>query len=480
MTEMKHKTMQSLLEYAIRNHGPIPALMTDRECISYTQLYQRVMGLAATFQKKGMQHQKIDLIPKLSLNWVIVYCALLTAGATVVLHEPEFPIQSHMQDMFLFAHADELASWDRGDPATVHPAAEEEIATIIYTSGTTGRQKGVMLSQKNLISDVLLAQYKIGRGALSPGDRTIPILPLFHMFGITASILAPIYVGMTLYILDDPKYLIKMLPVVKPRILFVVPMIAKTMASRSALLLKKGVSPGELKEKLFGGVEMIVCGGAKLQPDLIDTYAAFGIQLLNGYGITECSPVVTTSSYNDAVKGSVGKVHDLPNCEVRIIDNTIHVHGDIVMEGYYGREASPFKLIDGQRWFDTKDMGYIDKDGSLYITGRQSNLIILDDGNNISPEEIEILFASFPSVQDVMIYEDKEGSIPVVAASLYPSAELRETQSEAELQGLMEQVVAQVNRQLPSYKQIKKFSVRKTDFQRTSLNKIIRKGVNTQ
>ncbi len=424
MTELKHKTMQALLEYASRNHGSIPALMTDRECVSYTQLYQRVMGLAAAFQKQGMQHQKIDLVPKLSLNWVIVYCALLTAGATVILHEPEFPVRSHMQDIFLFAHADDLASFANEDPALLHPAAEDAIATIIYTSGTTGRQKGVMLSQKNLISDVLLAQYKIGTGALSPGDRTIPILPLFHMFGITASILAPIYVGMTLYLLDDAKYLIKMLPVVRPRILFVVPMIAKTMAGRCALLLKKGGCAKELKETLFGGVEMIVCGGAKLQPDLIDTYAAFGIQLLNGYGITECSPVVTTSSYNDGVKGSVGKVHDLPNCEVRIIDNTVHVHGDIVMEGYYGREASPFKLIDGQRWFDTKDMGYIDKDGSLYITGRQSNLIILDDGNNVSPEEIEILFASLPSVQDVVIYEDRQGSIPVIAASLYPSAEL--------------------------------------------------------
>ncbi|MDY3215225.1 MAG: AMP-binding protein [Ruminococcus sp.] len=217
---------------------------------------------------------------------------------------------------------------------TLVPQDENAVSLIIFTSGTSGRHKGVMLSQRNIISSAMIGVEKVGKGLLYPCDRSIPVLPLFHMFGITASIIAPMSLGMTLYIIDEMKYVIKSLSSIKPKILFAVPMIIKTMLNRALLLEKKGLSPQKIKDEFFGGLTAVVSGGAALHPELIEQYERFGIQLLNGYGITECSPIVTASSYNDFEKGAVGRVNDLCCAEVKIIDGTVHVSGDIVMQGY--------------------------------------------------------------------------------------------------------------------------------------------------
>jgi long-chain acyl-CoA synthetase len=478
MRAIEEKTMQQMLYYAKEHYDADPAIVDSDAAISYAELYDKVMGLAVAYQTEGMKNQKIDLYPLLSTNWIVVYLALIVAGATVVLHEPTLRVDEYMDGIFLSANAEELVAHAHTSLSAWQSSTEDDIATIIFTSGTSGRHKGVMLSQKNLVSDVLLAEYKIGKDAFSRGDRTIPILPMFHMFGITASILAPIFAGVSLHIIEDMKYIAKALPSVRPRLLFVVPMIAKTMYQRALVSVKRGLPLEDVREKIFGGLQMMICGGAALQQELIDGYSQFGIQLLNGYGITECSPIVTTSSYNDFTKGSVGRVSDLPNAEVRIIDNTVHVSGDIVMQGYYGLEKSPFKEIDGKTWFDTEDIGTITADGDLYIIGRESNLIILDDGNNTAPEEIEILFESYHLVQDVMVYEGHSAGRQIIAAAILPNYDLMLNFSEQEIFDQIKSIVHEVNGKLPAYKNIQMFDIRRTDFIRTSLKKIVRTGVN--
>lgn len=470
---MEKKTIEAMLRSSSAKFGNTLAMVCGDKHRDYKELCSEIMGLASAFQKQGLKGRKIDLKAELSAEWIIVFLALNVAGAVVILHEPMLDATEYINDIFMKTDAATLYAYERSSELT-EEAEEDDTAVIIFTSGTSGRHKGCMLSQKNIISDALLGARMIGEGALKEGDRTIPILPVFHMFGITASFIAPFSIGMTVYIINDIKYVIKSLPEIRPRVLFLVPMIVKTVLSRAKMMLKAGMTHEEIREKAFGGLPLIVSGGAALQPDLIDEYDKFGIELLNGYGITECSPIVTTSSYKNNVRGAVGRVNDLKYAEVRIIDGTIHVSGDIVMKGYCGNETSPFKIIDGQKWFDTLDTGNIAEDGSLFVTGRCSNLIILDDGNNISPEEIELYFEKYDLIESVMVYA-KDSTI---CASVYPCQELIKDKSETELYDAVAMIIDEINQSLPTYKRVRLWKIRKEDFQRTSLRKIIRSGVN--
>lgn len=470
---MEKRTIEAMLRASSEKFGNTPAMVCGDKQIDYKELCSEVTGLASAFQKRGMRGRKIDLKAELSAEWIIVFLALNVAGAVVVLHEPMLDATEYIDDIFMKTDAETLYAYERScEPA--EEAEEDDTAVIIFTSGTSGRHKGCMLSQKNIISDALLGAGMIGEGALKEGDRTIPVLPVFHMFGITASFIAPFCIGMTVYVISDMKYVIKSLPEIRPRVLFLVPMIVKTILARAKLMLKSGMTHEEIREKAFGGLPLIVCGGAALQPELIDEYSKFGIELLNGYGITECSPIVTTSSYGNNVRGAVGRVNDLKYAKVRIINGTIHVSGDIVMSGYCGSEPSPFRIIDGQKWFDTLDNGYIGEDGSLFVTGRRSNLIILDDGNNISPEEIELYFEKYDLIGSVMVYA-KDSAI---CASVYPCQELIKDKSETEIHDAVSGIIDEINQNLPTYKRIRSWKIRKEDFHRTSLRKIIRSGVN--
>lgn len=478
MKSDEKRTFYNLLKRKSEQFADINALISGEYKINYSELFKKASELAAVYQKKGFSGKKIDLSPAMSCEWIIVFFALVMSGAIVVLHEPFLNVSEYIDDIYIKSDANELCFNESANGHTLVPQDENAVSLIIFTSGTSGRHKGVMLSQRNIISSAMIGVEKVGKGLLYPSDRSIPVLPLFHMFGITASIIAPMSLGMTLYIIDEMKYVIKSLSSIKPKILFAVPMIIKTMLNRALLLENKGLSPQKIKDEFFGGLTAVVSGGAALHPELIEQYERFGIQLLNGYGITECSPIVTASSYNDFEKGAVGRVNDLCCAEVKIIDGTVHVSGDIVMQGYYNDKSEPFKYIEGKKWFDTLDNGTIDSNGNLFIQGRQSNLIILDDGNNTAPEELEVMFEKYDIIGDIMVYEAHAELGNLIAASIYPNQELVSTMTETEVYAEIEKAVNEVNSRLPIYKRIKAWKIRKNDFLRTSLKKIIRTGVN--
>lgn len=478
---IKNKSMQGLLESIREEYGQGTAIVQKDMKMSYEDLYKKVKSLASAFRCSELMGKYVDLTPKLSLEWICVYLALNVAGITVVLHEPGLNVSEYINEEVLNADASILFEYDKKFSSfseDILDVSEDTISTIIFTSGTSGRKKGVMLTQKNIVSDTILASEKVSEGGLiKAGDRTIAMLPVFHMFGITASIFTSLYMGVAINIFNDVTAAVNAFPIIRPKILYVVPMICKSLLSRAEILRKQGLSFEVIKKEFFGDISVILSGGAPIAKEVAVEYEKYGIKIFNGYGITECSPVVTTSCLNDYNKGTVGNVLHLIGAEVRIIDGQIHVSGDIVMKGYYGNVENPFVEVDGKKWFNTRDKGIITDEGLLIVEGRQSNLIILDDGNNIMPEEIELLFEEFEIIQDTMVYVDESNDRKRLSISVVPTAKAMEI-PEDQLTDMINSIVAKVNSSLPLYKQLRKITVRKKDFLRTSLNKVIRSSVN--
>ena len=253
------------------------------------------------------------------------------------------------------------------------------------------------------------------------------------MFGITATVLAPLYIGLDLCLINDIKNLDQAMSKHEPALMFFVPMIAKGILKKINYISKTKKADKKIITKgIFGNnLKMIICGGASLGTDIIENYKNIGINLLNGYGITECSPVVSCAKAS-APLGSVGKVNMDEYCKVKIEDGIIKVKGSIVMAGY--GDVNIDSQIDSEGWFNTMDTGYIDEENNLFITGRKSNLIVLDDGNNISPEELELLIESVEEVKEAMVYDEKLPNNQIIAAEivledLYRNKEFNEIKS---------------------------------------------------
>ncbi len=359
---------------------------------------------------------------------------------------------------------------------------KDNLATIVYTSGTTGKSKGVMLTHNNLMSDLYAASCSARIDGMS-----ILLLPLHHTFGLVAGLYSVMYYGHPLYINRSLKRVVDDLKKAKPQNTFAVPLIVETLhkgiwstakkqgkdkALRilikvSNALRKVGI---DLRRKLFksvlaafgGNLEVVICGGAPLNPELVKGLDAFGITLMNGYGITECAPIVAVNRNKFNVLGSVG----LPLCcnEVKIADDgEILVKGDNVMLGYYHNEAENEKVfVDG--WFKTGDIGSIDKYGALHITGRIKNLIILGNGENIPAESIEEQIYTIPYVKEVICY----GEDNVIVAEVYLDEEI------ADAKERINDDIQVANQRLPQIRNIGKVVVRDTEFPKTTTKKIKR------
>lgn len=236
----------------------------------------------------------------------------------------------------------------------------------------------------------------------------------------------------------------------------------------SNFLLRFGI---DIRKKLFrsvrsafgGDLEYIICGGAPLQKKYVQAFRSLGIEVLNGYGITECSPVVATNRNFYHRDGSVGQI--LKECKVRIQSGEIQVQGENVMLGYYHDEKTTAEAFE-DGWFRTGDLGYVDGRGFLYITGRKKNLIILSNGENISPEELEELLLEHELVQEVLVYAE-DGAI---TAEVFPDSEV----CSADVQKRLQEAMDTCNRSLPMYKRIQRLKIRQTEFSKTTTQKIKR------
>lgn len=338
----------------------------------------------------------------------------------------------------------------------------DDMCALVFTSGTTGIPKGVMLSQKNIASNInqACANFVLEGNGLSP-------LPMHHMFGLIVGHLMVFNYNKPCYIVRNIRNLMKDIQTAKPECLFVVPMIIETFAKQFKALAKRAggqLTPEQVKAMTGGNLRYIICGGAALSPMYVKMFRQFGLEILNGYGITECSPVLAVNRNLDMCDGSVGPV--LFGCEVRIDENgEILARGDNIMLGYYKNpEATAEVMKDG--WFCTGDLGKFE-DHYLFITGRTKNLIITSSGENISPEELEEKVLSDPAVAEAIVYE-LDG---VLAVQIYPE---KEAGAPAEYyQALLDTV----NKGEPVYRQLQKLIIRDEPFIRNSTGKIVRTQV---
>lgn len=399
-----------------------------------------------------------------------------------------------------------IAAGDRRYPDSV--IDNEAIRILLFTSGTTAVSKAVMLSHSNICSNLAAMSSMLYIGS---DDIFLSVLPIHHTYECTCGFLCPIYRGAAVAYCEGLRHIPKNLKEAKATIMLGVPLIFESIhriiwkqVSRDPKLLKKlktAILISEFLKKLkidlsrklfkkvhenFGGnIRLFINGAAALDPAVAAGFEQLGIPVRQGYGLTECSPIVALNRdfpYKHAAAGI-----PLPNLEVKIADpneegiGEIIVKGPSVMHGYYeNEEATAEALQDG--WFHTGDLGRIDQDGFVYITGRKKNVIITKNGKNIYPEEIEILLGRSPYIMEAMVYglDNDSGDDTTVAAQIvadqeilkedYPGEDLNRDQ----IYELIQKEVKDVNRQLVSYKAIKKVILRDEEFAKTTTRKIKR------
>ncbi len=340
--------------------------------------------------------------------------------------------------------------------------APEQLCTILFTSGTTGKSKGVMLSHRNLTDNAVCLDLKFPVGMV-----TMTLLPINHVYCLTMDIIKGLFIGVTSCINDSIMHVQKNLKLFKPEMVLLVPMVIESIYAK--LKAAGNMIPKKMVAKAaFGGNLKIVCsGGAYLDPDYVDKFADYGITILQGYGMTECSPVISTNLPWESKKGSVGKL--MPNCEAKVVDEEIWVRGSSVMMGYYKMpEETAEALEDG--WLKTGDLGYVDEDNFVYITGRKKNLIILANGENVSPEEMENQLSRNDLVKEILVREKDH----VIEAEIFPDYDYAKKKRIHDIHAKLQQILDDYNKDAPLYKRIHSLVVRETEFDKTTAKKIKR------
>ena len=352
-------------------------------------------------------------------------------------------------------------------PAELAEVNSSDLAAIVYTSGTTGKAKGVMLSHGNLIDNAMCQDNES-----SPADTLLTVLPIHHIYCFTCDILLSFRYGTTLCVNDSMMRIPQNLKLFQPTIMLLVPMIAETIYKQImvASAAKPEVPPAAIAQAVFGGrLRGIYSGGAYLNPDLVTGYQALGIPIAQGYGMTECSPRISTANFDEEVslRGDVGKI--VNGCEVRIVEGEIQAKSPSVMQGYYKNPEATAESITEDGWLCTGDLGYVE-DGRIFITGRKKNLIILSNGENVSPEEIENKFASVDAAKEVLVYAE-DG---VITAEIFPSEEICAGMDRGAVGKLLNDEIRKINQTLTSSKTIRRLRIRDTEFDKTTSKKIKR------
>ncbi len=385
-------------------------------------------------------------------------------------------------------------------------ADREALAEYLFTSGTTGTSKAVMLSQKNIFSAVTSAVETVD---FNPDDVIVSVLPIHHTYELCCMLAATDY-GIHVCINDSLPHLIRNLKTFKPTGLVLVPLFVYTMYKRIWSEAKKGGNDRKLKigmgaakalsvvgidkrheilaqvHEAFGGrLEKIICGGAALNPKMIEFFETIGVSIYEGFGITECAPLVCVSPYYARKYGSVGPA--VPCCQARIAEGIINdmgynegeiqVKGDNVMIGYFDNEKANADAFTSDGWFRTGDSGYMDTDGYLFITGRLKTLIVLENGKNVFPEEIEEYLGDIEKIAECVVVGRAENRVDnvILTAIVYPDyTKFAPETDEATILAEIENEITAMNKKLPTYKQIKKVELRNTEFEKTTSRKIKR------
>lgn len=381
---------------------------------------------------------------------------------------------------------------------------KDKLSSIVFTSGTTGKGKGVMLTQGNICSDMEQGMYNF-----QITYKTIMVLPPHHTFGSTVNIIGHYSQGCELCISSGIRYVVNELKEYQPTHMILVPLFVETFYKKILSTAEKTGKLGTLRKMIalsnklrrvgidlrrvffksvlanFGGkIEMIICGGAALHQDIIDFFDGIGITIMNGYGITECAPLISCNRNQYRKNGSVG----LPiiGGKAKILDPDENGEGEIcykgpnVMIGYYKNEEATRAAIDEEGYFHTGDYGKILTEGEdqwIYITGRLKNLIIFSNGKNVYPEELETDIQGVYGVSEVVVYAGESKSDPskeVIVAEIYPDDDALKLHNITDPAAYFEEEIKKINRKNVSYKSIGKVKIRTEEFPKNTSRKITR------
>jgi len=505
--------------------------------ITYRQYFEDVKAVATAFNEMGLSGKHIAVIGETSYEWVVTYMAAITMGSVIVPLDKELPkdetaplIEIAELEAIVYSAKNEetiegakikhrinmatnfpellkkgKALLEKGDTFYDEVVINrEKMSVLLFTSGTTSNSKAVMLSHKNIVSNILSMCQMV---YVDENDTLLSVLPIHHTYECTCGFLAPLYRGCTIAFCEGLRHIAKNLQESKASIMLCVPLLADTLYKRimqgikkkgkeatvkkaiaiSNILLKIGI---DLRKKLFkdiydtigGRLTRVVCGAAAMDPVTAEGMRNFGILIIQGYGLTECSPILAVNRfehYKDAAAGL-----PMPGVELKI-DNPdedgvgeILAKGDNIMLGYYKNpDATAETFKNG--YFKTGDLGYLDKDSFLYITGRKKNVIVTKNGKNIFPEELETYICRSPYISESMVYGvDNESGDTDIYAQVVPSYEDIEEEfgklSGDELQKLMEEEILKVNHKLQNFKRISKVLLRREEFAKNTTKKIKR------
>lgn len=343
----------------------------------------------------------------------------------------------------------------------------EKCCLIIYTSGTTGDKKGVMLSSESLVSNLIFEPYD---PIVIRVDTILSVLPLHHIFCFICGYIGPLNVGNCVCLNGEMKDLFKNLLIFKPNQIRVVPLIAQAILGRIRAIQAKNpeLSPKEAAAMVTGGnLDLMLSGGAYLDPVLCKAFAQYGILLRQGYGMSEASAKVTLPDPACPVD-SVGRI--MSTVDVRIVGGEIQLDTPGMMLGYYNRPEETAEVITEDGWLRTGDIGRVDENRVLYVTGRLKNLIILSNGENVSPEGIENRYKTNRLVSEVLVYAEKD----VIVAEVYPDKDFAEANGITDINKALEELTDSLNETaLPSHI-VAKLIVRDEPLEKTSIGKIKR------
>ncbi len=340
----------------------------------------------------------------------------------------------------------------------------QDCAAIVYTSGTTGKSKGVMLSHSNLIDNTMCQDNES-----TIEDVLLTVLPIHHVYCFTCDILLSLRYGATVCVNDSMMHISQNLKRYEPSVILLVPMIAETIYKKlqAASTSMPDVPLETLAKGVFGkNLRGIYSGGAYLNPELANAYSALGIPIAQGYGMTECSPRITTGVWEDKCSGDVGVI--VNGCTVKIVDGEIWAKSPSVMMGYYKDAEATKAAISQDGWLMTGDLGFVDERNRVHITGRKKNLIILSNGENVSPEELENKFAGLDWLSEILVYAE-DGQI---TAEIFPNPEAGVSLEEIKV--LCKEHISKVNKTVSGAKAVRRLRIRDVEFDKTTSKKIKR------
>ena len=512
---------------------------------SYNELREDVRGLATELISRGLRGKHILVIGKHSYPWIVSYFAILSIGAVIVPLDRDWsaedlattaeradadylmidsdimdksgaiiektgvpaPIALEIGEKAGEGSIDELIKLGKekasaGDNSYLETEIDpDKMGLLVFTSGTTGKGKGVMLSQTAVLSDLSdVIPY------IAFGQKTINVLPPHHTYGSSVTILGHASLGIEIYISGGIRYVTRELETEKPGHMILVPLyletfyrkiqagikqqgkekLVKRMIKISNILRKIGIDLRrvffkDILKKFGGELNLIICGGAPINTEMQEFFEGIGVRVLNGYGITECAPIVAVNHSRRVAKGAVG--FPLNINEVKIDEpnedgeGEILVRGSNVMLGYFKDEEATREAMTEDGFFRTGDFGKIGKNGALYITGRKKNLIILSNGKNVYPEEIESEFVAIPGLLDIIVYEgkSKRGSdYDAIVAEIFPDYDYLEQNGVTDANAYFQEYVDKFNETCVPYKKIGVLKVRTEDFPKNTLRKIMR------